>query len=119
MTRPPEFRVVTERTGAIVSIRVFGELDLATAPTLDAEIAAVRAAGTVQRLIVDLRDLAFLDSTGLEVILRLDATGRDEGFEVAVVRGPRAVDRLFAVMQLDRRLRVVDDPAELASAGDG
>jgi len=38
---------------------------------------------------------------------------RTGGAEVAIVRGPRAVERLFAVMQLDKRLRIVDDPAEL------
>ena len=65
---------------------------------------------------VDLRKLAFLDSTGLESIIRLDAVARREGFEFAVVRGPRAVERLFAVMQLDRRLTIVDDPAELSSS---
>ena len=38
---------------------------------------------------------------------------RAKGVPLAVVRGPRAVERLFSVMQLDRRLRIVDDPAEL------
>jgi hypothetical protein len=29
-----------------------------------------------------------------------------------VVRGPRAVERLFSVMQLHQKLRIVDDPAD-------
>jgi hypothetical protein len=33
--------------------------------------------------------------------------------DVAVVRGPRAVERLFAMMQLDRSLKLIDDPSEL------
>ena len=32
------------------------------------------------------------------------------------MRGPRAVERLFAVMQLDRRLQIVDDPGQSGSA---
>ena len=64
-------------------------------------------------MVVDLRELEFLDSTGLETILRLEANLRAKGVALAIVRGPRAVERLFAVMQLDRRLRIVDDPAEL------
>jgi len=118
MTRPPEFRILTERSGTTVSLQLFGELDLATAPRLETEIASVCAGGDVHRVIFDLRNLTFLDSTGLNAIIRLDKAARDEGFEVAVVRGPRAVERLFAVMQLDRRLRIVDDPAELPSTGD-
>jgi anti-sigma B factor antagonist len=113
MTRPPAFKIVTERTGAIAYIALHGELDLATAPRLQAELEAIRDdAEELERIILDLRDLAFLDSTGLEVIVQLDAAGQREGFDVAVVRGPRAVERLFAVMQLDRRLRMVDDPNE-------
>jgi anti-sigma B factor antagonist len=114
MTRPPAFRIVTERTGPLAYMALHGELDLATAPRLQAELGdIVRGSEELERIILDLRDLVFLDSTGLEVIVQLDATGRREGFDVAVVRGPRAVERLFAVMQLDRRLRMVDDPNEV------
>ena len=113
MTRPPAFRVLTNESGARVEIAIQGELDLATAPQLDAEFERVGALDGLEWVIVDLRELAFLDSTGLEAIVKFDARSRAAGVEVAVVRGPRAVERLFAVMQLDRRLRIVDDPAEL------
>ena len=95
-------------------VAVQGELDLATAPQMSEELERVRNRPGLARVIVDLRELVFLDSTGLETIVKLDLAGAADGFEVAVVRGPRAVERLFAVMQLDRRLRMVDDPAELA-----
>lgn len=113
MTRPPAFRVLTNESGARVEIAIQGELDLATAPQLDAEFERVGALDGIEFVVVDLRELAFLDSTGLEAIVKFDARSRAAGVEVAVVRGPRAVERLFAVMQLDRRLRIVDDPAEL------
>ena len=113
MTRPPAFRVLTNQSGSRVEIAIQGELDLATAPQLDAEFARVGALDGVELVVVDLRDLAFLDSTGLEAIVKFDARSRDAGVELAVVRGPRAVERLFAVMQLDRKLRIVDDPAQL------
>ena len=113
MTRPPAFRVLTNESGARVEIAIQGELDLATAPQLDAEFERVGALDGIEFVVVDLRELAFLDSTGLEAIVKFDSRSRAAGVEVAVVRGPRAVERLFAVMQLDRRLRIVDDPAEL------
>ena len=113
MTRPPAFRVLTNESGARVEIAIQGELDLATAPQLDAEFERVEALDGIEFVVVDLRELAFLDSTGLEAIVKFDARSRAAGVEVAVVRGPRAVERLFAVMQLDRKLRIVDDPAEL------
>jgi len=63
--------------------------------------------------IADLRNLAFLDSTGLEAIMKCDARLRAKGSEFVVVRGPRAVERLFDVMQLDQKLRIVDDPGDV------
>ena len=113
MTRPPEFRILTNESGSRVEIAIHGELDLATAPQLQAEFERVAALDGLELVVVDLRQLAFLDSTGLETILRLDANARARGAAVAVVRGPRAVERLFSVMRLDQRLRIVDDPVEL------
>ena len=113
MTRPPDFRILTDRSGTRVEIAIHGELDLATAPRLDAEFARIGELDGVEVVLVDLRELAFLDSTGLESIVKFEATSRASGIDVAIVRGPRAVERLFAVMQLDKTLRIVDDPAAI------
>ena len=92
------------------SSAMHGELDIATAPRLESEFRRVGALDCVELVVVDLRNLAFLDSTGLEAIVRFEARSRAEGVEFALVRGPRAVERLFSVMQLDQKLRIVDDP---------
>ena len=113
MARPPAFEIVTQETGATVVVEVRGELDLATAPQLEAELDRVRALPGLERGVIDLRNLVFLDSTGLEAIVKFHRAATKAGVEVAVVRGPRAVERLFAVMQLDRSLTLVDDPADL------
>ena len=114
MTRPPDFRILTDRSGTRVEIAIHGELDLATAPQLEAEFQRVGALDGIELVIADLRNLAFLDSTGLEAIMKCDARLRAKGSEFVVVRGPRAVERLFDVMQLDQKLRIVDDPADVA-----
>ena len=113
MTRPPVFRILTNESGSRVEIAIQGELDLATAPQLEAEFRRVGELEGIELAIVDLRNLAFLDSTGLEAIMKFDARSRAAGVEMVVVRGPRAVERLLAVMQLDQKLRIVDDPDEL------
>ena len=113
MTRPPEFRILTNESGPRVEIAIRGELDLATSPQLTTEFERVGALDALELVVVDLRRLEFLDSSGLETILKLDANLRAKGVPLAIVRGPRAVERLFAVMHLDARLRIVDDPAEL------
>jgi anti-sigma B factor antagonist len=113
MTRPPVFRILTNQADSRVEITIEGELDLATTPQLSAEFERVGTLEGVELAIVDLRKLAFLDSTGLEALMQFDARTRAAGAEMVVVRGPRAVERLFAVMQLDQKLRIVDDPGEL------
>ena len=113
MTRPPFFRILTNESGSRVEIAIHGELDLATAPQLEEEFERVGALDGIELALVDLRNLAFLDSTGLEAIMKFEARSRAKGVDMVVVRGPRAVERLFAVMQLDSKLRIVDDPAEL------
>ena len=113
MTRPPDFRILTDRSGTRVEIAIHGELDLATAPQLEAEFQRVGALDGIELVIADLRNLAFLDSTGLEAIMKCDARLRAKGSEFVVVRGPRAVERLFDVMQLDQKLRIVDDPGDV------
>ena len=86
---------------------------MATAPQLEAEFQRVGALEGVELAVVDLRELAFLDSSGLEAIVKFESRSRAAGGEGVLVRGPRAVERLFSVMQLDKKLRIVDDPVEL------
>ena len=114
MTRPPDFRILTDRSGTRVEIAIHGELDLATAPQLTTAFERVSELDGIELAVVDLRKLEFLDSTGLEASMKFDARSRERGVDLAVVRGPRAVERLFSVMQLDQKLRIVDDPADVA-----
>ena len=112
MTRPADFRILTDRSGTRVEIAIHGELDLATAPQLTTAFERASELDGIELAVVDLRSLEFLDSTGLEAIMKFEARSRRQGVDLAVVRGPRAVERLFSVMQLDQKLRIVDDPAD-------
>ena len=80
-----------------------GELDLATVPLLEAELAGLRDAG-FRLLIVDLSSLGFMDSSGLRCILKYDAEARHDGYSIALVRGPDAVQRVFQITDTEGRL---------------
>jgi anti-anti-sigma factor len=99
---------ISDRDGrAVVVIR--GELDLATAPDLDAAIKSRLDDG--QDVVVDLRELDFMDSTGLRVLVA--AHGRVEGTEqrFLIVRPlPGAsIERILAVAGVERVLDLIDD----------
>ena len=96
---PPDaksFRCDVSREAATATVQALGALDLATVPVLDDQLAALRDAG-FRRLILDLRGLELIDSTGLRCILKYDAAARQDGFSIALIQGPTAVQRIFVL----------------------
>jgi anti-anti-sigma factor len=109
---PRQFHVGAERIGTKALVTVEGELDIATLPEFEQAITRMRAQG-LERLVIDLRELAFLDSMSIELLLRLHGELTATGAELVVVRGPRAVNRIFDLMELERVLTLVDEPPDL------
>lgn len=100
-----------ERTGDTAWIRADGDLDLSSAPTLERSLRSAETQEGVTRLVLDLRSVRFLDSTGLRVVLATDARLRPSGRRFEIVRGPRAVQRVFQLAMLDERLDFIDEGA--------
>jgi anti-anti-sigma factor len=106
---PAPFSVdTTEAEGRLV-VAVRGELDLATAPALEAVLLpALRAGGSV---VLDLRPLEFMDSTGVRVIVAAHVAGGESGGALTLVRtdpdGP--VGRVLEISGLDGILAFVEE----------
>lgn len=95
------------RLGARASwLHVCGELDLASAPLLRLRLG--EAISSAQLVMVDLRQLDFTDCTGIHVMIDADARARREGKRLVFVRGPAQIDRLFDLLGLSQRLRIID-----------
>ena len=107
---PDSFFCERGRDGDTAWVRPVGELDLDTAPQLEEELAAVRGDG-IRRVVLDLRRLTFMDSTGLRLVIRWDAAGREDGFEFAIVPGSEVVQRVIRLTGMDDQLAVTDPPA--------
>ena len=103
------FRCEVGGDGSSAWVRPVGELDLDTVPHVDAELAALREAGSGE-LVLDLRSLTFMDSSGLRLAIRWDAAAREQGFRFAVVPGPEVVQRVFRLTGMDAHLTVADPP---------
>jgi anti-sigma B factor antagonist len=102
--------VRTEDRNGLVHVALVGELDLSTVAKVQEELRRVEAAAPAT-LVVDLSKLTFLDSTGLRCIVTADERARNEGRRIVIVRGPDAVQRVFAITRLEDRLEMVDDAA--------
>jgi RNA polymerase sigma-B factor len=101
--------VTAEQHPGQTRIVLIGELDIASADGLEKRLADVEA-DSPAILVLDLRRVEFIDSTGLRSLIAADQRARSQGRRLAVVSGPNAVARLLTVTQLDQRLEIVDDP---------
>jgi anti-anti-sigma factor len=98
----PVFKITTREEDDGVVLALSGELDLAGAPELDQALAAARDAGTA--LTLDLRELEFIDSSGLGVLVRFNNAAVAAGYEYSVIAGPPQVHRAFVLSGLDQAL---------------
>ncbi|HXP28212.1 MAG TPA: STAS domain-containing protein [Solirubrobacteraceae bacterium] len=71
-----------------------GELDLASRPLLDVAVSCVQRRDT-EALVLDLSEVAFMDSTGLHGVLAAKTLCAAHGCTFVLVRGPSQVQRLF------------------------
>ena len=77
-----------------VVVEAVGELDLESAGLLEHEVRRLRADGH-DRIVVDLHQVRFMDSTGLRVLIGLHRDAEREGRAISLVPGPRPVQRIF------------------------
>jgi anti-sigma B factor antagonist len=104
---------MSEDRDGLVHVALVGELDLSTVAKVQEELRRVEASSPAT-LVVDLSKLTFLDSTGLRCIVTADERARAEGRRIVIVRGPDAVQRVFAITRLEERLEMVDDVDSVA-----
>ena len=104
---------VEERSerGATV-LAVSGELDLAASPMLEAQLDEVFGDSLTQ-LIIDLRALEFIDSTGLSVLVKAHQRAEEAGCRFGLVNGGSQVRRLLSLTGIAERLTVADAPEQL------
>lgn len=106
---------VGELSPSGVLIRAEGELDLASVGQLRSVVERVTAPGVA--LLLDLRALAFCDSSGLRLLLDLSAEARRERREIGIRIGGGAVRRVVDLTHTAGLLTLVDGEAPATGAG--
>jgi anti-sigma B factor antagonist len=91
--------VGTEQRGDIVVVAIAGELDMATAPQLQDQITDLLDKGR-SRLVFDLAEVSFCDSTGLSVFVRAKNSCDEAGGGVRLAAPQRGVLRILEVSGL-------------------
>ena len=103
---PQPFTIEVDEQDGTTIVRLAGELDMASSPVLAEALGNARTA----EVIVDLRRLTFLDSTGLGVLLAADLRSREGDMALSFVPGIESVQRVFQITEIDRRVRWIDPP---------
>ena len=106
-----QFSVRTERRGRVHRLTPFGELDIATAPVLQEAFETVFNDGETEIIVVDLTELAFIDSSGVRLLLNMDAVCKHAG-RLRVINGSPAVERLLDVVGVRPRLPIIRADAD-------
>jgi anti-anti-sigma factor len=110
LEQPDPFRIEVAGTTAAAVVTLHGELDLFTAIEAEAVIDSVTAGS--RSVTVDLRGLTFMDSSGVAMLVKVDALSRQDGFEFFIVKGSDLVHRVLEICGLDGHLRTLDAPQQ-------
>lgn len=93
-----ELKVDRNGPGAVLSVT--GEVDLTSAPRLDDEVTSL-IEGAVTDLVIELRGVSFMDSTGLRVLLKASKLIDSNGGKLQLAQPSEPVRRLLEVSGLD------------------
>jgi anti-sigma B factor antagonist len=102
------FSVTVSAEGGRATVYLRGELDLSGVDRAREAIEQAEAGGD-SLLVLDLSELEFIDSTGLEVLLRAARRAHDSGRRLIVQKPSRYVRRLLAMTAIDQSLDIVED----------
>ncbi len=110
--RPPPFEVRVQHAGPAITLALVGELDLLTSGRLMEALATAIADGP-EAIIVNLQELAFMDSSGLRCLLQARTLASDAGVRLAVLNGSGPAHRLLELSDLHSLIEMVNDPSQL------
>ncbi len=102
------FRCDVRPERRVVVVKPVGELDIATEPLLEAQLRELHDV-SVDHLVVDLRGLEFMDSTGLALLLRWTLSAEETGSRFSVIPGSPAVHRVLEISGVNARLHFVTE----------
>jgi anti-sigma B factor antagonist len=105
---PYELKLATMKRGLAAIVRLGGTLDLRGAPEFDTEIERLLR-GDTKEILVDLRDVEFMDSIGLRSLVAAHRRALRGGVPLWLVRGGPPVTQVLRMTGLDMTLPLIDE----------
>ncbi|HEX5367424.1 MAG TPA: STAS domain-containing protein [Acidimicrobiales bacterium] len=101
---PKPFDIDVTDHGGVLVAHLAGELDLVARDSVTAELAPRVAAAGVDRLVVDMAEVTFCDSSGLAALLDVRRAAEDAGVDMVLRSVTRQVERLLDLADVDGHL---------------
>ncbi len=102
------YRIEVDHGTAGATVTIAGEIDMTTIPPLESARERVLAQNPTQ-VLFDLRDVRFIDSSGLKFLLETDRLSRSDGWTLQLVRPAETAMRVLTLTGVDKHLPFVDE----------
>jgi anti-sigma B factor antagonist len=103
MIRPSEFKVEVEHGANAATLIVTGEIDIATVGQLE-QAREDALAHDPRELLIDLRGVTFIDSSGLKFVLQTHQLSQELEWRLQILRPDEHVMKVFTLIGADERL---------------
>jgi anti-anti-sigma factor len=97
------FEAVVSQEGKVRTISLHGECDLQIFPDID-ELLSSSCSNGFSGVRIDLRDLTFIDSSGLRALVMAKQRAAEHGTKLSIAPGPAGVMRVFELVGLLEQL---------------
>ena len=97
------FRCDVEPERESVRVVPFGELDLDTVGEVEQRLLELQQNG-FREVVLDLRNLTFIDSSGVHLVVAADRLARRDGTSFVLIAGPSRVQRVFEIAGIEEAL---------------
>jgi anti-anti-sigma factor len=105
-----------------VVVHLAGDLDIASVDGLEREVQRQSRTAGIEQIVIDLREVTFMDASGLGALVSLRNAAKRQGQTFILVPGPPNVQRVFDITAMravfDWQLRVVDGSASVRPDAD-
>jgi anti-sigma B factor antagonist len=108
MTDGAHLEISTEVRGETTILRPMGDIDLSRSPTLRTELARVQQSRP-SRLIVNLSDVPYMDSSGVATLVEAMKESRKHASSLVLCSMQSRVRSIFEIARLDIVFNIVDD----------
>jgi anti-anti-sigma factor len=109
---PEGLDISVDHSGATVRILLTGELDVAADRRLSETLSNV-ARNDTHNVVIDLRGVTMMDSSGLRWLITAQALSQEEGFRLWIVRPEGPAARTLAETGMGATLPIVDRPPDI------